>query len=181
LPDKKDLSPVKEQTENPQPSKVIAPTPKVQAFKPVMALKSLAELQYEVEEEEKKKADKKSSLDSTTLMECWREYASNCPSPSTRILLEQNLPQLDGNYIMVMVGTQLAKNAIIQETSLLDHIRLITHTPELLLKVEIDPSLNREKEGPSRPITTVEKYQHLVDKNPLLEKLVHSLHLKPEE
>jgi hypothetical protein len=181
LPDQENNSPVKEQKESLQPPEVKATTQKVQAFKPVMALKSLAELKQEVEEEEKKRADKKSSLDGNTLMEYWMAYASDCPSPSTRILLEQYLPQLDGNYIIVMVGTQLAKNAIIQETKLLDYIRLKTHTPELLLKVEIDPALNREKEGPSRPVTTAEKYQHLVEKNPLLEKLVHSLHLKPEE
>lgn len=149
--------------------------------KPIASLKSLEELKKEVEEEERRRADTQSTLTQETLQDCWIAYAAQCSSPSTRLLLEQFLPVLQGNTVLVTVGTQLAKNTLMQETALLDYIREQTHSHGLLLQVEVDPALNKEKDGVARPVSTADKYQHLLSKNPLLEKLIQTLHLKPDE
>jgi hypothetical protein len=153
----------------------------VAPLKPIASLKSLEELKKEVEEEERRRADTQSTLNDETLQVCWMEYAAQSSSPSTRLLLEQFLPVLRGNILLVTVGTQLAKNTLIQESALLDYIREQTHSHGLLLQVEVDPALNKEKDGVARPVSTADKYQHLLSKNPLLEKLIQTLHLKPDE
>jgi hypothetical protein len=153
----------------------------VAPLKPIASLKSLEDLKKEVEEEERRRADTQSTLNEETLQACWMAYAAQCSSPSTRLLLEQFLPVLQGSTLLVTVGTQLAKNALIQESALLEYIREQTHSHGLLLQVEVDPALNKEKDVVARPVSTADKYQHLLSKNPLLEKLIQTLHLKPDE
>jgi DNA polymerase III subunit gamma/tau len=167
--------------EEPELKQIIAKPEKISVRKSVASIKNLDELLREVEEEEKYDNERSSTLTQDTLIAYWQFYTANCNSPSTKLILEQSQPVLEENQIKVKVGSQLAKSTILQEIELMDYIRTESHSPTVILQVEIAPELAQEDKSNARPVSTIEKYQHLVAKNPLVENLVKSLHLKPDE
>jgi predicted RNA binding protein with dsRBD fold (UPF0201 family) len=147
-----------------------------------MSLKSLDELEAEVEAEEQLNNIRQSTLNQQTLEELWNEYAKSCESPSTRMILEQAQPILNADVIQVTVRSQLARGALMQETALLDLIRQATHATNILLQIEVIPEIKAEDTPQAaKTMSATEKLHYLISKNPLVENLVKDLHLKPEE
>ncbi len=167
--------------ETPDLKQISAKPEKISIKKSVASIKNLDDLMKEVEEEQKYENEKNSTLSQETLMSYWQFYTDNCNSPSTKLILEQSQPLLEGNQINVKVGSQLAKSTLLQEIALMDYIRNESGARDIILQVDIAPELAQDDKSNARPVTTIEKYQHLVAKNPLVENLVKSLHLIPDE
>jgi DNA polymerase-3 subunit gamma/tau len=172
---------VSEVIEVPDLKQIAVKSEKISVRKSVASIKNLDELLREVVEEQKYDNEKNSTLTQESLMAYWQFYTANCNSPSTKLILEQSQPILKGHQIIVKVGSQLAKSTLLQEIALMDYIRNESHSQNVVLHVEIAPELAQDDKANTRPVSTIEKYQHLVAKNPLVENLVKSLHLKPDE
>lgn len=145
------------------------------------ARKKTEDLVREVAEEEHHNANKKCLLNEESLSKLWKEYAQESSSPSLKSVMDIARLECTDSRVMVYVGSSLGKNMLIQETAIPDRIREELHVKELEFDIKIDPALAPEEETNIRPRTDKEKYDYLVQKNPLLEKLVKELKLKPEE
>lgn len=144
-------------------------------------IKSFEDLHKEVLEDEKSKESQKVTLDQETLEVLWGQFSEKVPSPSTKTLLQQTKPILDGHIIQVQVSSQLAKSAIIQESDLLQNIRNYCMSDDIILNIEVVESSVDTVHVPKKPLSTMEKYQILVAKNPLIHQLAINLKLKPED
>lgn len=145
------------------------------------ALKETDDIVKSVEEEVAENASKVSQLTIDTLQEVWNEYAENSSSPSLKNVMKTTILKCEGNTVHVLVGTSVGKNMIKQEGELTDFIRDKLHAKEMSMLVEIDHDLAPEDTGPAKPKTARERYDFLVQKNPLVKQLVEDFKLKPEE
>lgn len=84
---------------------------------------------------------------------------------------------LKNKTIEVRVGSQLAKNQIIQSQELMDFIRSSMHVDDLSLKVSIDESLAAPAKE-IKPITPNEILDEMQAKEPMLGLLIEKLDLK---
>ena len=118
------------------------------------------------------------SLDN--VQEIWNDYASSLDSPSTKNMLSNTLLELGENKLIVRVGSNVAKEMIIQESGLFHEIRDCFQKPDMDLEVIISPELFPEidSEIPKKYLTNKEKYDLLIDENPLVKKLVQTFELK---
>jgi DNA polymerase III subunit gamma/tau len=144
-------------------------------------LKDTNELVKKVEEEAQVEAGRENLLNHENIMKVWHQYAEISSSPSLKTCMESALVSYASNHIQIIVGSSVARNLIIQESGLIEKIREDLHAKDVTLEVQVDGARNSETEQTVKPRTTQEKYEHLVNKNPLVEKLVKDLQLKPEE
>lgn len=106
------------------------------------------------------------------IREVWELYASQADSPSLRQFLMDAVLQLTGERITVMVGTQMARGMIQQDTDLMPFIRDRVRHPNLGMILEVDPSLAPERDATDdTPTTPREIFDHLAEKNPMIHEL----------
>jgi len=134
-----------------------------------------------VDEEEAINSQKECLLNLESMTLLWHRYADETTSPSLKsVMLSARLECLD-QTVKVFVGSSLGRNMLLQETLITERIRNDLHVKDLNFEVILDPDLATEQEATTKPRTDKEKYEFLVNKNPLVEKLVRELKLKPEE
>lgn len=105
-------------------------------------------------------------------MEVWNEYAAGVDSPSLRQFLQDAEVRIHGERLQVIVGTQMARGMIQQDTALMSALRERLHQPMLGMMLEVDTSRAPVRESDdSGPSTPREIYEHLAAKNPLLHEL----------
>lgn len=106
------------------------------------------------------------------IRDVWELYASQADSPSLRQFLMDAELQLTGERITVMVGTQMARGMIQQDTDLMPFIRDRVRHPNLGMILEVDPSLAPERDATDdTPTTPREIFDHLAEKNPMIHEL----------
>ena len=92
------------------------------------------------------------------------------------------LTRIEQNTIVVTVGTTLAKEIILQEKEIIQHIRNYFKKLDLMIEIEIDTSLAPElKPAKAKPLSAKEKYDKLVSENPAMDELRKRLHLRLDE
>ena len=176
--DEKTNTPSSEETDK------TVPTPKSPKKKSLIigpALKNTEDIVKAVEEEAAEQAEKENLLNLDNLLQVWQEYADDTPSPSLKNVMESASITCQDNTVTVLVGTLVGKNMIKQESDLSSFIREKLNADDMSLIVEVDPSMVPEDTGPVKPQTIAQKYDFLVQKNPLVKKLVEEFKLKPEE
>jgi DNA polymerase III subunit gamma/tau len=147
----------------------------------IISLKNIDALTREVEEEEQVSKNQVSKLDPENLKKYWDRYLDNCQSPSLKVVLEAAVPSLIGKVVEIRVGTQLARSMIQQELALVEFLRESLFDQSITFDVVLDGALAPDDTANSRPVSIKDKYKFMVDKNPLVEDLVRSLKLKPDE
>jgi len=147
----------------------------------IISLKDIDTLTREVEEEEESNKHLVSRLDPENLKEYWNRYLDNCQSPSLKVVLEAAVPSVIGKVVEIRVGTQLARSMIQQELGLIEFLRESLFDRSITFEVVLDMTLAPEESSNARPISIKDKYKFMVEKNPLVEELVKSLKLKPDE
>lgn len=106
------------------------------------------------------------------VMEVWNAYAAGVDSPSLRQFLQDAEVRIQGERLHVIVGTQMARGMIQQDTALMSALRERLHQPMLGMMLEVDTSRAPVREtDDSGPSTPREIYEHLAAKNPLLHEL----------
>ncbi|MEZ5030381.1 MAG: DNA polymerase III subunit gamma/tau [Saprospiraceae bacterium] len=106
------------------------------------------------------------------IREAWEAYAGQAESPSLRQFLMDAELKLTGERITVVVGTQMARGMIQQDTNLMPFIRDHVRYANLGMVLEVDPSKAPERdESDDTPTTPREIFDHLAEKNPMLHEL----------
>jgi DNA polymerase III subunit gamma/tau len=126
-----------------------------------------------VREEQKVELARTSRLNDENLKEAWDKYALQIDSPSLKTTLEKaTLKILKDGAILVTVGSSVSQNSIRQTVDLIDFLREELHDKDIRLDIQLDqdriaasaaiPNLNR-------PLTNKEKYEKMVEINPLVD------------
>ncbi|MCO6486437.1 MAG: hypothetical protein J5I41_11745 [Saprospiraceae bacterium] len=111
-------------------------------------------------------------LDDERIRMAWQEYASGVDSPSLKQFLHEAEVSLEGERIKVIVGTQMARGMIQQDSRLMPALREQLFTPGLGMRIEVDPARAPvREEDPQLPTTPREIFEHLAARNPLLHEL----------
>ncbi|MCF8237339.1 MAG: DNA polymerase III subunit gamma/tau [Saprospiraceae bacterium] len=134
------------------------------------SLKSLSSLEkaFILKQQEQEEVE----LDLDQIRAVWEEYAEKADSPSLRQFLLDAQIKLQGERITVVVGTQMARGMIQQDTDLMPFIREQVRYPNLGMLLEVDTSLAPERDtSDDTPTTPREIFDHLGEKNPMLYEL----------
>lgn len=111
-------------------------------------------------------------LDDERIRMAWTEYASGVDSPSLKQFLHEAEVSLEGERIKVIVGTQMARGMIQQDSRLMPALREQLFIPGLGMRIEVDPGRAPvREEDPQLPTTPREIFEHLAARNPLLHEL----------
>ena len=113
----------------------------------------------------------------------WYDYASSLESPTLNTILKNVLIKTDKNGIKVFVPSSVAKEEIQQEVQLYGIVRAYFNRNDLKIEVIVDRSSfpDSEIKTQRKLVTAKEKYDHLINLNPDLDKLIDALNLKPDQ
>lgn len=108
----------------------------------------------------------------TMVEEARAAYIEGVDSPSLRQFLQEAQLQVEGERLRMIVGTQMAKGMIQQDTALMPWLRERLGHPGLGMAIDVDPALAPQREEePGGPTTPREIFELLATKNPLLLEL----------
>lgn len=143
----------------------------------VPKLNSLAYVESLIREEQKKEEIVPDwALDH--VRDTWNKYAQNVESVSLRSVLNNVELNLDGDNLKVVVPSPFAKNVILQETELIHTLRTTFGKYSLQMDLQIDQVKAVESEQKRKTLTNKEKFEQMVEINPLIKTLVSNFQLK---
>ncbi len=146
------------------------PPPKAKPSPGGGGLKSLSSLEKAFILKQQEQEDVELDLDQIRAV--WEEYAEKAESPSLRQFLMDAQISLQGERITVVVGTQMARGMIQQDTDLMPFIREQVRYPNLGMLLEVDTRLAPERDTTDdTPTTPREIFDHLAEKNPMIHEL----------
>lgn len=134
--------------------------------------------QVKQEEEAKKEAAKQLHID--RINEIWEDHKEKNDSASVKVALKNSFRSLEGKTIHITVPSENAKNIILQEEVLKNRLRFELGTPDIVLDIKVDNSQfpNVELAKPKKLYNNREKYDLMVERNPLIETLKNKFVLK---
>lgn len=153
-----------------QPVDKTVPVPKAKPSPVGGSLKSLSNLEkaFILKQQEQEEV----VLTVEGIREAWEAYAEQAESPSLRQFLMDAELKLTGERITVIVGTQMARGMIQQDTNLMPFIRERVRYANLGMVLEVDLSRAPERDDSNdTPSTPREIFDHLAEKNPMLHEL----------
>lgn len=123
------------------------------------------------------------SLDLEMINTFWKNYVLKVESPTTRAVLELVKIEISGSDIDLFVPSTISKEEIQQESELYELLRAEFKRPDLEIRITIDRARFPESSIPKQHklLSSKEKYDHLKDKNILIDKLIDSLGLKLDQ
>lgn len=145
-------------------------------------INSLEALVRQVAEEEAKNANLGEPLTDENLKRVWQEYIDEVESQATTSSLKNSIVTFENDAVMVFVPSTIAKETILQELPLIEKIRKNFNIMDLPLEITIDvgkfPNFNKVE----RPkiLGAREKYEKLVEINPLISELTKKFDLTPD-
>lgn len=142
-------------------------------------LGSLDDFDKVVQEEIEEKAKNIKPVSLENVKKVWKEYAEQATSPSLKHNLLSTELSLDDQEIVAKVGSYHGKNLINNELNLMDFVRAQTRSDRLTLKVVIDEEKVAKEvaKKPPKPLTNKEKFDKLIEINPLVAELKERLNL----
>jgi DNA polymerase-3 subunit gamma/tau len=142
------------------------------------------ELQSQVNEESAQTNDSVSQLTQENLDATWKAYYEKVTSPSVKSVFKHaEVSVIDEDSILIKVGSTMGKGMVQQEYELMNFIRINLNHPKLILEVEIDttkvPVVNKPK--PTKLSSPAEKYNKIIEINPMVEELRKRFDLKMDK
>jgi DNA polymerase III subunit gamma/tau len=135
-----------------------------------------------VKAEHKAEQAKISRLTVENLQAAWAKYGEKIDSPSLKATLEKaNLSIKSESMIMVTVGSTVSLTSIRQTLDLVDYLREELHDKEITLDIQLDQQKVAEinaVQAINRPLTNKEKYEKMVEVNPLVDVFRQHFELK---
>ncbi|MFZ4545553.1 MAG: DNA polymerase III subunit gamma/tau, partial [Saprospiraceae bacterium] len=144
-------------------------------------LKDLQKVYNEVREEHALEKQAESLLNPENLQAAWTRFVDALESPSLIASLDKAELSIDNKKIIVKVGSKLAQESIKQTIDLLDYLRKELNDRELMMEIELDQEKIAELAADAeqnRPLTIKEKYEKMVEENPLVDVLRQTFELK---
>lgn len=193
-------TPIIPPTENKAPTPVTPPTenktsesvvpPKGKLGLPISNKYNIAsvpkkeDLQSQVNEESAQTSDSVSKLNQENLEATWKAYYEKVTSPSVKSVFKHaEVIVVDEDSILIKVGSTMGKGMVQQEYELMNFIRTSLNHPKLILEVEIDATKipKDTKPKPTKLASPAEKYNKIIEINPLVEELRKRFDLKMDK
>ncbi len=111
----------------------------------------------------------------------WDAYVDNNLPDSMKGYLKKAELKVKEQEILALVGSDLAKSTLQQESGIMDHLRTYFNQPKLSLKIKLDKSKAPKVEKPKRPLTSKEKLKQMHEKNPLIKDVWKRFDLRFDE
>jgi DNA polymerase III subunit gamma/tau len=140
-------------------------------------LGDISDIQKKVISEEEEARANSIGLSLENLQKWWNDCQDGTNSPSVVSIFKHTNISLNGKTVVLEVNSPLAKSRILEEIDILTKLRKDFHDPTLLIEFEINESAEAMENRTKRPLTSKEKYELLVKKNPRLKQLRDSLDL----
>ncbi len=136
-----------------------------------VSIKKLAANFNKDKEADKEKEEGPISLEE--VQKAWNNYAINIQSPSAKNALQRAVLSLDGEKLIIEVSSKVFANLIREERDLIDILRASIQRPKLVLELKINQELtnNINIKKPAKPLTNKEKYEKMMEQNPLLQEM----------
>lgn len=143
---------------------------------------NLDELEKTVVQESEQKLGQ-NEIDLESVQNAWKGYIETIKSPSAKLNFKKAILQVEGQVISVAVGTQMSKSMIQDENRLMEYLRKELNSNKLELNIAIDPNLSDHDQTakPNKAIGDKEKYELMLQVNPVVEKLRERFDLKPDQ
>ncbi len=152
------------------------------ALKPASVLKfsDINAIRESIKKDEQTKAEARKNISIELVKEIWNKYTEYNPSKSVQSALNLAVLNLSGQTISGKVPTQVSKDMILQETTLLDKLRNELGISDLIFEIEVDKSFfpDFEETKPIQAMTQREKYLLMLEKNPSLGSFTKKFGLK---
>jgi DNA polymerase-3 subunit gamma/tau len=156
-----------------------APNPKgVSGIKKMPKLKSINQLAEDIistEEEEKLISFPEFNLEN--LKEYWSKYVEEVQQDAIKPLLRNTELSIDKDIVIAETGTSLGEAALKAEISLMEGLRTFFGKKDLMMKVLINKKNQRIIKKVPKPLSNKEKYEILLAKYPLVERLQQTFEL----
>jgi len=145
-------------------------------------LLDLSELEKELDDEDVDTPVTEAEISPEQFQEAWNKYAEQIKSPSSRTTISKAELELQGNTVKVTVGSVMAKEMVQQEGDLMQFLRDQLGRPDLLMEIFIDPEKLPEEARikPKKILSTKEKYDKMLQVNPLIDEMRKRFDLKPD-
>ncbi len=141
---------------------------------------SIDKLMMDIKTKEKEKEEARKSLSLDGINEIWKDYSDHNSSKSLRSALNLVIKKLEGENLIVTVPNGLTRDMVLEETALLDRIRDEMGVDKLTLQMVVDyeqfPGFDEVET--KKVLTSKEKYEMLVESNPLVAELRKRFDLK---
>ncbi len=145
-------------------------------------LVDLSDLEEELDNEDQGPVEEQKEISLEKFQEVWNEYTQNVKSPSVKTTISNADFELKDAAIQVTVGSTMAKEMVQQEVELMQFIRDQLGNQELIMEILIDPDKLPEeaKVKPKKLFSTKEKYDQMLNVNPLIDEMRKRFDLKPD-
>ncbi|HFB99567.1 MAG TPA: DNA polymerase III subunit gamma/tau, partial [Phaeodactylibacter sp.] len=145
---------------------------------------SKGELESQVAQDDVQEEARESKLNQENLEKVWKDYYEAVTSPSAKnILKNATLSIVNEDLILVTVGSIMAQNTVQLEYDLMSFIRKKLTHPKLMMETKVDTSKLPIDPTP-KPLklsTPKEKYEKLIELNPLVTTLIQRFDLKVDK
>ena len=177
---KTEASAPQKRVEEPAPAKNIEWNP---AATETPKLKGLEMLMAEVAAESGDAAEnEQKELTLEMAVAAWTKYTDTKDNHLKEVLQNTELA-LEGEKLIAVVGSTLAENTLMKDLDLMDFLRQELKSPELIREIRIDESKASANKAPKapKPLTPREKYQKMLEINPLVKEVFDRFDLQLEE
>ncbi|MEM6967041.1 MAG: DNA polymerase III subunit gamma/tau [Bacteroidota bacterium] len=142
------------------------------------------ELQNQVVKEVAENDAKVSQLNQENLEKTWLTYTEAISSPSVKSVFKNaSVSVTEADTIQILVGSNMAEGMVRQEYGLTEFLRNHLHHPKLVLDIKIDPTKIKMDEKPKPKVLSSpkDKYDKMMEINPLVEELRKRFDLKMDK
>ncbi len=146
----------------------------------VASLGKIDDIRSGIEEEEKKQSARRQELNTQIVTDVIADYISTLDSGGVKSAINTMKYDLDDTTIKLFFPTNMMKDMIHQEVNLLQAFRDKSGINNLKFEFSVsdDHFPDREKYQPKKLLTTKEKYETLVERNPLVDTIRKKFDLK---
>ena len=140
----------------------------------------IAAIKANIRQSEQVKAEARKNISLDIIQEIWATYTEHNPSKSAQSALKLAILSLEGKTISIKVPTQVAKEMILQESTLIEKLREDLGMSDIKFDIIIDKNLFPDFEDvkPVQLMGQKEKYILMLEKNPSLGSFTKKLGLK---
>lgn len=146
-------------------------------------LASLDTIKAKLQNQEKERKENLILLNQQNFEQYWSQLMTDQKSKTLQDYMRLARTEVQGNVITVYVSSTLGLESVRSELRLEEEIKKIFKGDKLSLRVEIDAELasKEEKAKPKKLYSAKEKWDLMINTNPLLEDLQKTLELKIDE
>lgn len=122
-------------------------------------------------------------LNLEVILKAWKTLTEELESKYVRAAMKAAKVDFDGkDHVLLRVGRQFTRETLVGEPAIIEQLRNKLGAPRLKMKVEVDEALAEKQviKKPPKPLTVKEKYDKMLEINPLIQEMRKRFKLKAD-